>query len=56
VRPYTHSNNYWQVYFATNKAIAAVGAEGAYPPVERTLKLRDAEAVDRVSHVATKAG
>jgi len=55
VRPYTHTSNYWQVYFDANKAIAAVGAEGAYPPVERTLKLANGDA-DRVSHVGTRTG
>ncbi|MEY4549788.1 MAG: hypothetical protein RL685_5983 [Pseudomonadota bacterium] len=39
VRPYTHTDSYWQVYFETNKAIAAVGAEAGYPSVERTLKV-----------------
>jgi small conductance mechanosensitive channel len=53
VRTSTHTSNYWQVYFDMNKAIAAVGAEGAYPPAERTFKLRDVEG-DRVSQVAPK--
>jgi hypothetical protein len=39
VRPYTHTH-YWQVHFDTNKAIVAVGGEGKYPPVERTLKMK----------------
>jgi small conductance mechanosensitive channel len=36
VRPYCHTSDYWQVYFDTNRAIAALG----YPPpfnVEREL-------------------
>ena len=32
VRPYCHNNNYWQVYFDTNRAIAEVGAAAGYPP------------------------
>ena len=40
VRPFTHTNHYWQVYFDTNKAIVAVGGEAGYPAVERNLKLR----------------
>ena len=40
VRPYTHTDNYWQVYFDTNKAIVAVGGEGKFPPVERSLSLK----------------
>ena len=40
VRPYTHTDHYWQVYFDTNKAIIAVAGEGKFPPVERSLKLK----------------
>lgn len=31
VRPYTHTDHYWQVYFATNQAIVDVGGEAAHP-------------------------
>lgn len=31
VRPYCHNDNYWQVYFDTNKAIAETGAAHAWP-------------------------
>jgi small conductance mechanosensitive channel len=31
VRPYCHNNDYWQVYFDTNKAVAEVGASNAWP-------------------------
>lgn len=31
VRPYCHNNDYWQVYFDTNKAIQEVGASNAWP-------------------------
>lgn len=31
VRPYCHNDNYWQVYFDTNKAIAATSKAGAWP-------------------------
>lgn len=30
VRPYCHNNDYWQVYFDTNKAIAEVGAANGW--------------------------
>ena len=40
VRPFTHTNHYWQVYFDTNKAIIAVAGEAGFPAVERNLKLR----------------
>jgi small conductance mechanosensitive channel len=41
VRPFTHTDQYWQVYFDANKAIIAVGGEAGFPSVERTVKLRD---------------
>jgi len=31
VRPFCHNDNYWQVFFDTNKAIAEVGAAAGYP-------------------------
>jgi small conductance mechanosensitive channel len=31
VRPYTHTDNYWQVYFATNEAIVRVCTEAGWP-------------------------
>lgn len=31
VRPYCHNNNYWQVFFDTNKAIQEVGASNVWP-------------------------
>ncbi len=31
VRPYTHTNHYWQVYFDTNEAIANVAEEAGWP-------------------------
>lgn len=30
-RPYCHNNNYWQVFFDANKAIAEVGATNVWP-------------------------
>ncbi len=32
VRPYCHTNDYWQVWFDTNKAIAATFGAAGYPP------------------------
>jgi small conductance mechanosensitive channel len=40
VRPFTHTDHYWQVYFETNKAIVSVAGEASFPPVEHNLKLR----------------
>ena len=31
VRPFCHNNDYWQVFFDTNRAIAEVGASAGYP-------------------------
>ena len=31
VRPYCHNDDYWQVYFDTNKAIAEVGGQNGWP-------------------------
>ena len=39
VRPYTHTDHYWQVYFDTNKAIVDVATEAGFPAVERTVKI-----------------
>jgi small conductance mechanosensitive channel len=40
VRPYTHTDHYWQVYFDGNKAILAAATEGNFPPVERNLRMK----------------
>lgn len=42
VRPYTHTDHYWQVYFDTNRAIIAVAGEAGFPAVERNLKVKNA--------------
>ena len=34
VRPFCHNNNYWQVYFDTNKAIQEVCTQAGYPVPE----------------------
>lgn len=31
VRPYTHTSNYWQVYFATNEMMVRVAGEAGWP-------------------------
>jgi len=31
IRPYTHNDFYWQVYFDTNMAIREVLGDGAFP-------------------------
>ena len=39
VRPYTHTDNYWQVYFAANQVIRGVGAEASYPAPKEQVAL-----------------
>jgi small conductance mechanosensitive channel len=42
VRPYTHTNNYWQVYFDTNRAIIETFREAGFPTPETPLVRRAA--------------
>jgi small conductance mechanosensitive channel len=41
VRPFTHNDNYWQVYFDTNKAISDTFGQAGYPiPTEHVQNTR----------------
>ncbi|MEJ8815789.1 mechanosensitive ion channel family protein [Variovorax ureilyticus] len=40
VRPYTHTDHYWQVYFDTHKAIVKTFGAAGYPPPETPLVQR----------------
>mgnify|MGYP000844081489 CR=1 FL=1 len=40
VRPYTHNDHYWQVYFDTNKAIVETFGAAGYPAPETPLVYR----------------
>jgi small conductance mechanosensitive channel len=42
VRPYTHTDNYWQVYFDTNKAIAETFGAAGYPVPESHVRMKQA--------------
>jgi len=42
VRPYTHTNNYWQVYFDTNRTIAETFGAAGYPVPEEPVRMRTA--------------
>ncbi|HEY3596000.1 MAG TPA: mechanosensitive ion channel family protein [Paraburkholderia sp.] len=42
VRPYTHTDNYWQVYFDTNRAIVETFKAAAYPTPETPIVRRAA--------------
>ena len=39
VRPYCHSDHYWQVYFDTNKAIAATLGSAGFPVATRPVRI-----------------
>lgn len=41
VRPYTHTNNYWQVYFDTNRKIVEVFTAAGYPVPETPIGPRN---------------
>ncbi len=42
VRPYTHTDHYWQVYFDTNKAIVETFGAAGYPVPETPVAYRSA--------------
>ena len=42
VRPYTHTDHYWQVYFDTHKTIVRVFTEAGYPVPETPMAYRNA--------------
>ena len=42
VRPYTHTDHYWQVYFDTNKAIVETFGSAGYPVPETPVAYRSA--------------
>ncbi len=44
VRPYTHTNNYWQVYFDTNRVIKEEFGAAGYPVPEQHLVMRQVAA------------
>lgn len=45
VRPYTHTDHFWQVYFAANQAIIDVGGEAGLPVPQQHLGISDLKAV-----------
>jgi small conductance mechanosensitive channel len=53
VRPYTHANNYWQVYFDTHKAIADTFLAAGYPVPEMRTAQR---AIQQAASSAASAG
>jgi small conductance mechanosensitive channel len=49
VRPYCHNNNYWQVYFDTNKAIRETFIEAGYPIPEERFTINNLSHHDAVA-------
>ena len=45
VRPYCHTDHYWQVYFDTNKAIAATLGAAGFPVATRPVKIYPVDGV-----------
>lgn len=43
VRPYCHNDNYWQVYFDTNRAISEVGGDAGFPAPQQHIFVRSGE-------------
>lgn len=43
VRPYCHNDNYWQVYFDTNRAIAEVGGAAGFSAPQQHIFVRSGE-------------
>jgi small conductance mechanosensitive channel len=42
VRPYTHTNHYWQVYFDTNRVISETFGAAGYPVPESHVRMQQA--------------
>jgi small conductance mechanosensitive channel len=43
VRPYTHTDHYWQVYFDTNEAIVRTAREAGWPAPTPSQIVRHAQ-------------
>ena len=52
VRPYTHTDHYWQVYFDTNRAISDTFGAAGYPVPEAYVRMRQAPPHDAASQTA----
>ena len=54
VRPYCHTDHYWQVYFDTNRAIRESFGTAGFPVPEQHLVLRNGVAAEMAPHTETK--
>jgi small conductance mechanosensitive channel len=43
VRPYTHTDHYWQVYFDTNEVIVRVCQEAGWPSPSALHRLKQVD-------------
>jgi small conductance mechanosensitive channel len=50
VRPYCHTNDYWQVYFDTNRAIREAFGAAGFPVPEQHVVLRNGASLGLASH------
>jgi small conductance mechanosensitive channel len=53
VRPYCHTDHYWQVYFDTNRAIRESFGAAGFPVPEQHVVLRNGVSLDLSSHQQT---
>jgi small conductance mechanosensitive channel len=54
VRPYCHTDHYWQVYFDTNRAIRESFGAAGFPVPEQHLVLRNGVAAEMAPHTETR--
>jgi len=54
VRPYCHTDHYWQVYFDTNRAIRESFGTAGFPVPEQHLVLRNGVAAEMAPHTETR--
>ncbi len=55
VRPYTHTNSYWQVWFDTNRTIVEVFTAAGYPVPQTPIVLREVPETNGAAHAALPA-
>jgi len=53
VRPYRHTDHYWQVYFDTNRAIRESFGTAGFPVPEQHMVLRDGASLGLAPHEET---
>jgi small conductance mechanosensitive channel len=56
VRPYCHTDHYWQVYFDTNRVIRESFGEAEFPVPEQHFVLRNADTIAKGEAVLPEIG